>query len=351
MQQRPAVQACLVFTSPLEGLYEAVQVVDSGLSRYDPRKTSNNKNEPALLFTARSDERVIPSCWANGECDNPLHKTTSRLCALFSSISGLKISDFTVLPEGWQLIDASGGSVALQHGNEVVIAHQGANFDQNMEFNDQTTIFRLSDDYKASLKFSADTRSVYDQRYRITETGYSWGGLYAELNAYVFNDKSVTYDSPGSKHLLSNKDVLKLLGSVALCDARVSLARNGLSEDNYTSFLSAPNSINTLGQHMGKVIRIHPAPTPQQECMKTPPYHALHQLIKCFDPETGEPFKQSEVTSWPTTKQYFSSFLKKEYWWDYLPRKIFQNKRTTDAAYEHLLDHMPGYAVVNTEEL
>ena len=342
-----AVQAGLAFTSPLEGLYEAVRVVNSGLSKYSHRKSSNNKNEPALLFTATSNERKIPSCQTRIECNNPLHKTSSRICTLFSSMPDSQISKSALLPEGWKLIDSYGGSVALRHGNKVVIAHQGSNFDQNMKFNEQTTFFNLSEDYKESLKFSADIRAIYNQQYEITETGYSWGGLYAELNGYVFNDKVVTYDSPGSKHLLSNKKFLNLLGVKANWHAKVSLTRNGLSEDNYTSFVSAPNTVNTLGQHMGKVIRIHPAPTLQEECMKTPPYHALHQLIKCFDPETGEPFKQNEVTSWPTTKQYFSSFLKKEYWWDYLPRKVFQNKETADIAHEHFLDHMPGYAVVN----
>ncbi len=356
-----AIHACLALTSPLEGVYEAAQILDSGSSQHN--ETENQK----LLFTTYFSNRVPFGCPINGGCKNPLHKVSARICALFTSLAGTTIarktsSDYLVLPEGWKLLEIAYGTAVLIHGHEIVIAHHGMNFEsvdpedfllQELYQDDLQDFPQFSENYKKALHISSVWRKSCNLGfgYSFTEIGYSWGGLYAELNAYVFNDKAITYDSPGAKNLLLNESFRQRLQWAALRSENIHEHSKEPSEDNYTSFVTAPNIVNTWGRHMGKIIRLHSPPAPQKEFMKTPQYHALDQLIKCFDPETGEPFQQSEITNWPTTKQYFSSFLKKEYWWDYLPRKIFQNKQTADAAHEHFLDHMPGYAVAKTGEL
>lgn len=74
--------------------------------------------------------------------------------------------------------------------------------------------------------------------YDLKIVGHSLGGVLAELCSVSCNLKCVTFDSPGSKEILDQIDKYKN------------------KRRDIITFLSAPNIINTLNNHSGKIYRI-----------------------------------------------------------------------------------------------
>ncbi len=85
----------------------------------------------------------------------------------------------------------------------------------------------------------------------VSYTGHSLGGCMAEIRACHENKKAVTFDSPGCEALLERPQIEWGNGNSRcyLSPWRV--------EPNITSYLSAPNPINTLHKHVGTKIRLH----------------------------------------------------------------------------------------------
>lgn len=94
---------------------------------------------------------------------------------------------------------------------------------------------------KISYKLAGALEKIQNENpnYKICITGHSLGACIAELCAARFNLEATTFDSPGSKELIS-------------ADPRY-------QQPNYskiTSYLAAPNIVNTLYGHVGTCYRV-----------------------------------------------------------------------------------------------
>ena len=81
-----------------------------------------------------------------------------------------------------------------------------------------------------------------------------------------------------------------------------------------TSYLSAPNRINTCNSHVGTVYRIFVDTSDMGWCAKHTPWynkvtHNMGKILEVFDPETGQVSKDKtgqlkirEACQWPTSE-------------------------------------------------
>ena len=120
-----------------------------------------------------------------------------------------------------------------------------------------------------------------------------------------FHPHTVVFDSPGCKDMLSQMaDKL---------DVRLNGRSIDLQQLDITSYLSAPNRINTCNSHLGTVYRIFTDLSDMGWKEKhTLSYnlatHSMDKIVEAFDPETGDVRKDDEgrlkireVVDWPVS--------------------------------------------------
>ncbi len=317
-------------------------------------------------------------------------------CALLSNLPYLEEKE-RVFPKGWELLNKAEPNnnayygLALRRGDVIVISHRGT------EFNYFENIFAdvilaaasgFEDKSRAPFKglfmdalaFSNTIRiGNQNPRYTFIETGHSLGGACAELIAYIFDGKAITYDSPGTHKLLSDEKFRQAWRELAHRELKIPLPAipENLSEEKYISFISSPNIVNTMGGHIGNVYRLYTFHTSKngskitdlgdslatlftQGMLKVAKVvtlgfftqvleresfsHSLTHIISCFDPVSGEPWLQRRVISWPDTTQYCGLFREMGQW-EYLLTRICNDLKDANFAYERLIHNMPGYAV------
>ncbi len=389
----------------LELLYESMET----FFETDQPKTFASDIEDRLMALRAPhcslDHVFIPASTGIERYNHSFHEAISPyLGALFCKLAYLPEEEQDdLIPEGWSRYMSANSTnghygVAFKCGNVVVISHRGSDFNlfQNIvtdvkiaRANFQVNYSVLSNACIYAVAFSNNVRSAlseHDHGLRIVETGHSLGGFHAELNAYIFNDKAITYDSPGTKTLLLNAEFRACLKADAYKKAKIPFDSipDKLSEENYTSFVSSPNIVNTLGGHIGRnVYRLYPRHVPQDGLttddikaanrnlptlnpiqislyLLTKPIelgvelwiqreglsHSLDQIAKCFDPISGEPYLQRRVLSWPTTGDYLGQFFSKDSG-NYLFTRVFDDMIKANHAYEVLIQNIPGYATGN----
>jgi len=156
-------------------------------------------------------------------------------------------------------------------------------------------------------------------------TGHSSGGWLAQITTFTteylkregniflknndiqdcYHSHTVVFDSSGCKDMLSQmKDAF---------DVRLDGRTIALKHLDITSYLSAPNSINTCNKHVGTVYRIFTDLSDMGWLEKhTALYESatnrLDKIVKSFDPETGQVHKDEQgklkiqvVVDWPFT--------------------------------------------------
>jgi len=167
------------------------------------------------------------------------------------------------------------------------------------------------------------------------------GNIFLKNNneRYCYHPHTVVFNSPGCKYMLSQmKDTF---------DVRLDGHSITLKQLDITSYLTAPNRINTCNKHVGTVYRIFTDLSDMGWWAKhTALYnlatHSLWKVIQAFDPETGRVRKDEQgklkiqvVVDWPVTagflneKEYKSFFKWAEHLNDYHPglvNEIFQLK-------------------------
>ena len=144
-----------------------------------------------------------------------------------------------------------------------------------------------------------------------------------------YHPHAVVFDSPGCKGML-------LLMADKL-DVRLKGSSINLQHLDITSYLSAPNCINTCNSHLGTVYRIFIDLSGMGwKERNTPLYnlatHSMDKIVDAFDPETGlvrkndkDELKIEEVVDWPLRagKTYGSElkdfFNKSKYFNNYQP--------------------------------
>ena len=154
-------------------------------------------------------------------------------------------------------------------------------------------------------------------------TGHSLGGWLAQITTFTtkylkikgntflksdnipqgFHPHTVVFDSPGCKEmLLEMRDNL---------DVRLDGRSIDLKHLDITSYLAAPNRINTCNAHVGTVYRIFTDLSDMEILSKHNPLynlvmHSMVKIVEAFDPETGQVRKNEKsqiklqmVIDWP----------------------------------------------------
>jgi hypothetical protein len=248
------------------------------------------------------------------------------------------------LPDGWKLLTTA-SNVNIYNGyfgaaywhpehQQVVIAHRGSDPKILELFTDVQGVLL---DYCVPQMESASTfaHKVAEVLQEVTETigvsfqlfftGHSSGGWLAQITTFTteylktegniflksndtqesYHPHTVVFDSPGCKAMLSEiKDAF---------DVRLDGRSISLKQLDITSYLSAPNSINTCNKHVGTVCRIFTDLSDMSWLEKhTALYESatnrLDKIVESFDPETGQVHKDEQgklkiqvVVDWPFT--------------------------------------------------
>lgn len=214
---------------------------------------------------------------------------------------------------------------------QLVLAHRGTTFTPKDLFSSDSP---LHTDFKGILGRNIVAQQI--QAYKVTKevviyakendynfstTGHSLGAWLAEMSLYfaVFDfkakgAKAVTFDSPGS---IVVEDYASNIRSYET-DREV-------KHLDITTYLSAPNFVNTANKHIGKAYRLYPEISKPAPIEKTLSYsdwfwsvfgyktndiidleplwslfgHFLDPLIATFDPATGKPREYEQILNWP----------------------------------------------------
>ena len=178
---------------------------------------------------------------------------------------------------------------------------------------------------KNSIDIAKEMHVAKGMHYTFSTTGHSLGGWLAELSIYFckndfsYKGKAVTFDSPGSVVHMEK-------GASNIISHRTSSDIRNLE---ITTYLSAPNFVNSCNKHCGKVYRLYPEIKNPVSVEKTLDFvkkipllgnkvkengyflnglfsilgHSLDGLIEKFDPETGKPEKYDRVLDWPVIER------------------------------------------------
>jgi len=245
------------------------------------------------------------------------------------------------LPDGWKLLTtASNGS--LNNGyfgavywhpehQQFVIAHRGtANLGAlwtdlkgvlcNMYVRQMDSASTFAHKVVEVLQAVSRSRRV---SFQLVFTGLSLGGWLAQITTFntkylkregniflksnnehdCFHPHTVVFDSPGCKDML--------LQMTDKFDIRLNGRSIDLENLDITSYLSAPNRINTCNKHVGTVCRIFTDLPAMRWWQKiTGSYnietHSMNKIVQAFDPETEQVYRDEQgllkvqvVVDWP----------------------------------------------------
>jgi hypothetical protein len=247
------------------------------------------------------------------------------------------------LPDGWKLLTTVCNSnkangyfgAAYWHPEhqQVVIAHQGTKFDNFGAL--WTDVAGVMFENHVAQMGSASTfannvvevlqsfNEIKGVSFQLFFTGHSLGGWLAQVTTFTtkylkregnlflrsYNDNdcchphTVVFDSPGCKDMLSQmRDTF---------DVRLDGRSIDLEHLDITSYLSAPNLINTCNSHLGTVYRIFTDLSDmgwweKNTALYTLATHSMDKIVQAFDRETGQVYKDEQgqlkvqvVVDWP----------------------------------------------------
>jgi len=249
------------------------------------------------------------------------------------------------LPDGWKLLTTAsnfsktngyfGAAYWHPEHQQLVIAHRGT---------DPTNLGALWTDLKGVVhnKYVGQMESASTFAHNVVEvlrevnrkkgvsfqlffTGHSLGGWLAQITTFTteylkrdgkiffqnneeqdcFHPHTVVFDSPGCKNIL-----LKMIDKL---DVRLEGRTIELEHLDITSYLSAPNRINTCNKHVGTVYRIFTDYSDMGWQQKhTALYnlatHSMDKIVAAFDPQTGQVYKDEQnllkvqvLVDWPVS--------------------------------------------------
>ena len=167
-----------------------------------------------------------------------------------------------------------------------IAVNDGKFWDMIKDMDDDYDIFQGKipmQQFEAAQHFVQKAKESYVEKYRkqpiIIHTGHSLGAVLAELCAVKDNSKAITFESPGTKplalQLIDNQDI-------------------DIEKVDITSYNAEPNQINTLHEHLGKVIPLYDKTKLQSahsdtEKVLSLKMHPIEELLKRFDKKNGEP--------------------------------------------------------------
>jgi hypothetical protein len=156
-------------------------------------------------------------------------------------------------------------------------------------FEKVTKQFAFADLFYSRLKETLKKQKIDFDGYKCSYTGHSLGAILAEVMAWQNNkSKAVTFESPGTKKFIENLEKGNVFNFKGF---------------KITSYLSAPNVVNTAKPHVGTLIRIFPNSQHPSTIIKNKPngilswfshysqqttaQHNLDSILETFDEKTG----------------------------------------------------------------
>jgi len=245
------------------------------------------------------------------------------------------------LPDGWKLLTTA-SNISKDNGyfgaaywhpehQQIVVAHRGTKFTSlEGEFTDVVRVMfkhhvpqmcSASTFAQKVIELLRELNRTKGVNFELFFTGHYLGGWLAQVTTFTverlkregnmflksgkeidcFHPHTLVFDSPGCKDMLSqmNKkyNIMSEYPPIEYFDI--------------TSYLSAPNCINSCNKHVGTVYRIFPDLsvmgwlTKNSELYNFQAYD-MDEIVKIFDPETGQVSKDDEgnrkikvVIDWP----------------------------------------------------
>jgi len=263
------------------------------------------------------------------------------------------------LPDGWKLLTtASNGSInngyfgaAFWHPEhlQVVIAHRGTDPTNLEAFSADVNDLLVNQYFSQMDSASTFASKIVDglrkvkREHRVSFhlffTGHSLGGWLAQVTTFTteylkiestlflksdndqdcFHPHTVVFDSPGCKEmLLQMRDKL---------DVRLDGRLIDIEHLDVTSYLSAPNRINTCHKHLGTVYRIFIDLSDmgwRGKCtvLYNIETHSMKKIVQAFDPETGQVYRDEQgqlklqvVVHWPISADLMGEEYKRFFEW------------------------------------
>ena len=342
-----------------------VQPPFSGKLKVDKRLKMSHDDFKELIQTFHENRQLSSIDQLKASPPYP----TPHVLAQFASMAYRDCNrEYPEPPDGWQLLTTASNSrikngyfgIAYWHpqNQQVVIAHRGTEIKITGAFGKslKSAIADVYTDIKGVLfnnyvpqmnsastfanKVVAVLQEIHQQRnvhFELFFTGHSLGGWLAQITSLTtehleekevereqdaplesgtmqdrhddrqrYHPHTVAFESPGCAPMLSKLE--------SNFDVRHYGSSIHLQHLDITSYLSAPNLINTCNPHLGTVYRIFTDLSDMGYFVKhTALYnlatHKIHKIVQAFDPETGQVRKDDkgelkirEVVDWPVSE-------------------------------------------------
>jgi len=248
------------------------------------------------------------------------------------------------LPYGWKLLTTAsndniyntyfGAAYWHPEHQQVVIAHRGndpkildhfTDFQSILPYNFLPQVESASTFAHKVVEVLQDVTETRGVIFQLFFTGHTSGGWLAQITTFTteylkregnlflknndsqdcYHPHTVVFDSAGCKMMLSQmKDAF---------DVRLDGSSIALKHLDITSYLSAPNRINTYNKHVGTVYRIFTDLSDmgwleKHTVLYDSAMNRLDKIVQSFDPETGQVHKDKQdklkvqvVVDWPFT--------------------------------------------------
>jgi hypothetical protein len=288
------------------------------------------------------------------------------------------------LPVGWKLLTTASNTgwnngyfgVAYWHPEhqQVVIAHRGTKLTNlGALWTDLQGVMRnkyvpqmgsASTFAHKVVEVLRDVNHKKGTNFQVFFTGHSLGGWLAQITTFTteylkvegntflksdnvpqnYHPHTVVFDSPGCKEMLTQM--------ADKIDVRYDGRSIYLEHLYITSYLSAPNRINTCNKHVGTVYRVFTDLSDMKWWEKhTALYnlatHKMAKIVEVFGPETGQVRKDEQgqlkvqlVIDWPVSsglsggKEYNNFFKTAKHLNNYHPHNTYQTTAYKTKTYE-----------------
>lgn len=206
---------------------------------------------------------------------------------------------------GQAYLDRSSNTLIIAHrgtDNLINTFTEGSGNDKDLGSRLLEMVRDLDDDYEIfsgkipreqfmeAQKFTKKAKQTYTKQFgeapKVVHTGHSLGAVLAELCAVSEHGEAITFESPGTAPLIKELEDLTF--------GAFEYKKFDPKKANITTYNAEPNSINTLHQHIGKVIPLYKSSKKQNAYSDDTLFeniqrHSIDTLLLRFNPKTGKP--------------------------------------------------------------